>query len=266
MNYGSSISRTAAVPGQNRSPLYLLACGWLRFILYRLCRFIKKDADLSPSPEAAVPPSSSEQAARILHHLPKNKASNASRVTEISQGSKTSQAPHASQASQISQPSRSCPPLSPEEALHRYGSPILRLALSYLHNLPDAEDILQETMLRLFSSAPSFESPEHEKAWLFRVAINLSKNRLKANRRHSCEELPESLTCAMPEDLSFVWEAVSTLPIKYREVIHLYYQEEMTTARIAALTGAKESTVRSLLFRARGMLKKQLKEAYDFEE
>ena len=59
MNYGSSISRTAAVPGQNRSPLYLLACGWLRFILYRLCRFIKKDADLSPSPEAAVSPSSS---------------------------------------------------------------------------------------------------------------------------------------------------------------------------------------------------------------
>lgn len=98
------------------------------------------------------------------------------------------------------------------------------------------------------------------------MAINLSKNRLKANRRRSCEELPESLTCAMPEDLSFVWEAVSTLPIKYREVIHLYYQEEMTAARIAALTGAKESTVRSLLFRARGMLKKQLKEAYDFEE
>ena len=260
MNYGSSISRTAAVPGQNRSPLYLLACGWLRFILYRLCRFIKKDADLSPSPEAAVSPSSSERAAGILHHLPKNKASKTSRVTEISQG------PKPSQASLISRPSRSCPPLSPEEALHRYGSPILRLALSYLHNLPDAEDILQETMLRLFSSAPSFESPEHEKAWLFRVAINLSKNRLKANRRRSCEELPESLTCAMPEDLSFVWEAVSTLPIKYREVIHLYYQEEMTAARIAALTGAKESTVRSLLFRARGMLKKQLKEAYDFEE
>ena len=254
MNYGSSISRTAAVPGQNRSPLYLLACGRLRFILYRLCRFIKKDADLSPSPEAAVSPSSSERAAGILHHLQKNKAS------------KTSQATHASQASQISRPSRPCPPLSPEEALPRYGSPILRLALSYLHNLPDAEDILQETMLRLFSTAPSFESPEHEKTWLFRVTINLSKNRLKANRRRSCEELPESLTCAMPEDLSFVWEAVSTLPIKYREVIHLYYQEEMTTARIAALTGAKESTVRSLLFRARGMLKKQLKEAYDFEE
>ena len=175
MNYGSSISRTAAGPWQNQSPLYLLACGQLRFILYRLCRFIKKDADLSPSPEAAVSPSSSERAARILHHLPKNKASKTSRVTEISQGPKTSYASHASQASLISQPSRSCPPLSPEEALHRYGSPILRLALSYLHNLPDAEDILQETMLRLFSSAPSFESPEHEKAWLFRVAINLSK-------------------------------------------------------------------------------------------
>ena len=122
MNYGSSISRTAAVPGQNRSPLYLLACGWLRFILYRLCRFIKKDADLSPSPEAAVSPSSSERAAGILHHLPKNKASKTSRVTEISQGPKTSQASHASQASLISRPSRSCPPLSPEDCL-LYTSP-----------------------------------------------------------------------------------------------------------------------------------------------
>ena len=115
MNYGSSISRTAAVPGQNRSPLYLLACGRLRFILYRLCRFIKKDADLSPSPEAAVSPSLSERAAGILHHLPKNKASKTSRVTKISQGPKTSQAPHSSQASQISRPSRSCPPLSPRK-------------------------------------------------------------------------------------------------------------------------------------------------------
>ncbi|WP_455619967.1 RNA polymerase sigma factor [Eisenbergiella sp.] len=266
MNYGSSISRTAVVPEQSRAALYLLACGRLRFILYRFCRLLKKDADFSPPPAATVPPLSAERAAGILPHPQNNKAFKTNGGTEISRGLKASQASQTSQASQISQPSRSCPPLSPEEALHRYGSPILRLALSYLHNLPDAEDILQETMLRLFSSAPPFESPEHEKAWLFRVAINLSKNRLKANRRRSYDELPESLTCAMPEDLSFVWEAVSTLPVKYREIIHLYYQEEMTAAQIAALTGSKESTVRSLLFRARGMLKTQLKEAYDFEE
>lgn len=157
-------------------------------------------------------------------------------------------------------------PLSPETALQRYGSSILRLALSYLHNMADAEDILQDTMLRLLSAAPVFESPEHEKAWLLRVAINLCKNHLKASQKRAYEELSESLACDIPDDLSFVWEAVSALPVKYREVIHLFYQEELSTSEIALLLDSKEATIRSLLFRAREKLRKQLKEAYDFEE
>ncbi len=56
------------------------------------------------------------------------------------------------------------------------------------------------------------------------------------------------------------------LPVKYREVIHLYYQEDMTTAQIANLLNKQESTVRSLLRRGRMVLKDQLKEVYDFEE
>ncbi|WP_239209137.1 sigma-70 family RNA polymerase sigma factor [Brevibacillus laterosporus] len=61
-------------------------------------------------------------------------------------------------------------------------------------------------------------------------------------------------------------EAVHTLPVKYREVVHLYYYEGYSTFEISSLLQKKESTVRSLLYRARDMLKKTLKGAYDFEE
>ena len=61
-----------------------------------------------------------------------------------------------------------------EHALCSYGQSILRLAYSYLRNQSDAEDILQETLVRLLRSAPEFETQEHEKAWLLHVAANLA--------------------------------------------------------------------------------------------
>lgn len=55
------------------------------------------------------------------------------------------------------------------------------------------------------------------------------------------------------------------LPTKYREVIHLFYYEDYSTIQISNLINKKESTVRSLLHRARNILKDKLKEDYDFE-
>jgi len=63
-----------------------------------------------------------------------------------------------------------------------------------------------------------------------------------------------------------VWDAVRSLPAKYSEVIHLYYYQGYTTAKIAELLSKKESTIRSLLKRARIKLKVVLMEVYDFEE
>ena len=48
--------------------------------------------------------------------------------------------------------------------LDQYGNHILRLAYTYLHNMSDAEDVLQDTLLQFLKKAPSFDSPEHEKA------------------------------------------------------------------------------------------------------
>lgn len=151
------------------------------------------------------------------------------------------------------------------EALDTYGNAILRCAYNYLHNMADAEEILQETLLKILTSAPNFESEEHKKGWLLRVAANLSKNRLEYNALRAYDELSEDLAEEGREDLSFVWEAVKDLPTQFREVIHLHYYEGYSTEEIALILGRNPSTVRSDLRRGREKLKSVLKEAYDFE-
>ena len=151
------------------------------------------------------------------------------------------------------------------EALDTYGNAILRCAYNYLHNMADAEEILQETLLKILTSAPNFESEEHKKGWLLRVAANLSKNRLEYNALRAYDELSEDLAEEGREDLSFVWEAVKDLPTQFREVIHLHYYEGYSTEEIAKILGRNPSTVRSDLRRGREKLKTILKEAYDFE-
>lgn len=151
------------------------------------------------------------------------------------------------------------------EALDTYGNAILRCAYNYLHNMADAEEILQETLLKILTSAPNFESEEHKKGWLLRVAANLSKNRLEYNALRVYDELSEDLAKEGREDLSFVWEAVKDLPTQFREVIHLHYYEGYSTEEIALILGRNPSTVRSDLRRGREKLKSVLKEAYDFE-
>lgn len=151
-----------------------------------------------------------------------------------------------------------------ERMLTDYGGSVLRLAYSYLHNLSDAEEVLQDTLIRFLRTAPALESAAHERAWLLRAAANLSKNRLRYNRVRRTDELNEELAAEEREDLSFVWEAVRDLPVKYREVIHLFYHEGCSTAQIAGILDRKEATVRSDLRRGREKLREVLKEAYDF--
>ena len=153
-----------------------------------------------------------------------------------------------------------------EEIMDRYGDMLFRYAYSYLHNLSDSEEILQDTLIQFMKSAPTFTSESHRKAWLLRVAGNLSKNRISYNAIRQTDELKEELVQEERENLSFVWDAVKDLPVKYREVIHLFYYEGYSTAQIAQVLEKNETTVRSLLSRGRKQLKQVLKEAYDFAD
>ena len=80
-----------------------------------------------------------------------------------------------------------------EHMLLDYGNSILLLAYSYLHNTSDAEEILQDTLIQFLKATPDFESSEHEKAWLLRVAANLSKNRIAYNKIRTTEDLSDML-------------------------------------------------------------------------
>lgn len=152
-----------------------------------------------------------------------------------------------------------------ERILKEYGNSILRFSYTYVHNLPDAEDILQETLIRFLQHGPHFPSPAQEKAWLMKVAANLSKNKLQYNAVRAADELKDTLAAEEKEPLSQLWEAVKSLESPYREVIHLHYYEGYSGKEIAGMLGRRESTIRSDLLRGRMKLKELLKEAYDFE-
>ena len=151
-----------------------------------------------------------------------------------------------------------------EKDLDCYGDMILRLAYSYMKNIHDAEDIVQDVFVQLMKNIDKFESNEHKKSWLITVTRNLCKNKLKSSWFKKRDELVE-----MPYYYKYknndVLDTVMKLPLKYREVIHLFYYEDYSTAQIAEIVGKKESTVRSLLHRGRNILKDILKEEYDFE-
>ena len=90
-----------------------------------------------------------------------------------------------------------------KKLLDAYGDLLLRYAYSYLHNMADAEEVLQDTLVQFLKTAPVFLNKAHEKAWLLRVAANLSKNRLSYNKLRQTDELNEELTAEGREDLSF---------------------------------------------------------------
>lgn len=157
------------------------------------------------------------------------------------------------------------PSQTAERMLEEYGNSILRLAYTYLHNMSDAEDILQETLIRYLKQPPYFVGKAHEKAWLLRVASNLSKNKIKYNKIREADVLEETLIAEERQDLAFVWEAVKELKHPYREVIHLFYHEGYSAKEIASILSRNESTVRSDLRRGREQLRSILREEYDFE-
>lgn len=152
------------------------------------------------------------------------------------------------------------------KAMDRHGDAIYRLALCRLQNLDDAEDVFQETFLKLFQekNAPSWEE-ERIKAWLLRVAINKCNDIGRHRRFHSCialEDIPE-FACSNSFRYTELWDAVNRLPEKQRTIFHLYYSEGYKSLEIAAILKVPASTVRVNLNRARTQLRKEL-EDYDY--
>lgn len=149
-----------------------------------------------------------------------------------------------------------------ERVFHQYADMIYRLAYSHTQNRNDADDVFQEVFLRYMKGTKSFESEEHEKAWLIRVTVNCCKKLWSSAWFRHTVELDENLALEMPEE-SDVYHSLLQLPKKYRTVIHLFYYEDMPVAQIGRILGMKESAVRTQLTRARNLLKTKLKGDFD---
>lgn len=148
-----------------------------------------------------------------------------------------------------------------EEVVRTYSDMIYRIAYRYVGNQYDAEDVLSETLLTYFRRERTFESEEHRKAWLIRVAINAAKDLLKGRRNDV--EINEEIAADEDEwvnlNLSLdVKAAIMRLPEHQREIILLFYMQNMSVNQIAEILQKNKNTVTVTLSRARENLKKYL--------
>ena len=158
--------------------------------------------------------------------------------------------------------------LDTHQLFETYRQNIFAAAFNVCKNADDAEDVMQETFLRYHRVNKQFESEQHIKAWLLRVAINGAKDVWRAGRRRNevpLEDYMETLPFDSPES-SALFEAVMALPANYRSVIHLFYYEDYTVQEIADILHLTQSNVKVRLNRGRAMLKQTLKEDWNDDE
>jgi RNA polymerase sigma-70 factor (ECF subfamily) len=141
-----------------------------------------------------------------------------------------------------------------------YADDVYRLALSYLHNRQDAEDVCQTVFLRLIRYKKQLDAGK-EKTWLLTCAANACKDHLKSFWRKHVVALDDTMTFR-DEGERALWDAVDSLAPMYRAAVHLYYYEGYTQDEIAAILGISRTAVQTRMSRARAQLKEVLKE-YD---
>lgn len=142
------------------------------------------------------------------------------------------------------------------ELFRRYGDDVFRLAYSYLGSRSDGEDVCQSVFLRL-AEGNTVLLPGKEKAWLLTCAANLCKSHLRSFWRRNVVELDESVPFREESDRE-IWDAVMTLPPKYRAVVHLYYWEGLSQGEIGEVLGISRTAVQTRMSRARALLRKEL--------
>lgn len=155
-----------------------------------------------------------------------------------------------------------------EMLIEKYKNNIYAVAFNICKNKHDAEDVVQDTFIQYLSHKKDFESEQHIRAWIIRVAINKAKNKNNLFFRRNLLPLEDYMeTLAFESDESHeLFEAVIKLPEKYRIVIHLFYYEDYSVQEIADILKITQSNVKVRLSRGRLSLRKTLKEAWNNDE
>ena len=144
-----------------------------------------------------------------------------------------------------------------------YQTALLRLCYLYLHDVQLAEDAVQETFIKAYRTLDTFRGASSEKTWLTRIAMRTCCDMRRSfwfrrmDRRVTPDMLPDRASEA-EEDETALTLAVMNLPRKEREVILLYYYQDMNMTDIAAALGLTQPTVSYRLRRAREKLRQEL--------
>ena len=146
----------------------------------------------------------------------------------------------------------------------------MRVCFLFLKDRQLAQDASQETFIKAWRALDSLREDGAEKAWLMKIAVNTCRNMVRnryfrmVDRSVSTDDLPEPSSVDRQEDDSLLKE-VMNLPDKYRQVVVLYYYQELTAEETAQALGVPAATVRTRLKRARESLKARL-EGWYFDE
>jgi RNA polymerase sigma-70 factor, ECF subfamily len=159
-----------------------------------------------------------------------------------------------------------------DEIMNQYGQEILQLAYSYVNNKAIAEDLTQDIFVKCYKNLHTYSGKSKLRTWLWRIAINhckdfhrswYTKNVVIAGEEMASngtkKELVEQAVIQKEEDDELI-AAIMNLPIKYREVIYLFYYEELPLKEIALVTDTGLNTVKTRLRRAKELLKEGLEE------
>ena len=149
-----------------------------------------------------------------------------------------------------------------EKYIAIYHRSVWSVALSYVKNPSDADDIAQDVFFKLYTYNKSFDSDEHLKAWLIRCTVNRSKNILRSYWHRFSEPLEKADSIeyndAKERDAAISSALFMKLSKSNRVVVYLHYYEGYSIAEISHLLGISETAVSTRLMRGRNRLKQLL--------
>ena len=147
-----------------------------------------------------------------------------------------------------------------ERLVNQFQASLLRTCYMYLRDQEQAEDAVQETFFKAYRNLGAFRGESAEKTWLMKIAVNTCHDMRKTgwfrhmDRRVTPEMLPEASVPFQEFEEGLIVE-VMNLPLKLREVVLLYYYQNMDTNEIAETLGIARSSVSGRLQRARKKLR-----------
>ena len=162
-----------------------------------------------------------------------------------------------------------------DESIKQYGKRLYGLCLTLCADKTDADDLYQDTWLKVVRHIAQYDSTKNFEPWLTRICVNTYRNRLRRRSKspiydgfssvESKDAVMETVIVAPKKDYSDLHDAINRLPEKLRVTIILFYFKDMDLKSTADLLSIPAGTVKSRLNKAKKLLKEALKHEYDLQ-